>query len=234
MQRIERLYAVNEAIRRATPAPVSAASLAREFEVSRRTIERDIAALRAAGMPLFAESGRTGGHRTLEETNQVVLSLSVSEVSALVVALAASAPDQPFADSGRTAVARLLDTLPSPVRVGVEELRNRVRTQVDDRASAEVIDRKVCREVERAVHEQRVINLAYVDAHGNHTERAVEPVGFLGGETGWALIGWCQLRDAGRLFLLDRIQSANLTTTPSPPRNVDEVLGHIPFEVAVA
>ena len=84
------------------------------------------------------------------------------------------------------------------------------------------------------VHEQRVINLAYVDAHGNHTERAVEPVGFLGGETGWALIGWCQLRDAGRLFLLDRIQSANLTTTPSPPRNVDEVLGHIPFEVAVA
>ncbi|MEM9656617.1 MAG: HTH domain-containing protein, partial [Actinomycetota bacterium] len=61
MQRLERLFAINDTLRRAAPHRVSAAKLAEEFDVSRRTIERDLASLRAAGVPLYAERGRTGG-----------------------------------------------------------------------------------------------------------------------------------------------------------------------------
>jgi predicted DNA-binding transcriptional regulator YafY len=58
MNRLERLYAMAEAIRRSGTQPISAAKLAVRFEVSRRTIERDLAVLRSAGVPLYADHGR--------------------------------------------------------------------------------------------------------------------------------------------------------------------------------
>ena len=56
MNRLERLHALTEHLRRVAPRPVSAASLADRFGVSRRTIERDLAALRNAGV----EPGQVG------------------------------------------------------------------------------------------------------------------------------------------------------------------------------
>jgi predicted DNA-binding transcriptional regulator YafY len=53
MQRIERLYAISERLRRAAPAIVPAQHLAEELGVTRRTVERDLAALRNAGVPLY-------------------------------------------------------------------------------------------------------------------------------------------------------------------------------------
>ncbi|MCP3854437.1 MAG: WYL domain-containing protein [Actinomycetia bacterium] len=227
MTRLERLYALNERIRRSSPAPVSAAALAREFDVSRRTIERDLAALRASGLPLFAEQGRSGGQRTLQDGRHVVFTLSASEVSALLIAVAA-AGDMPYADAATAATHRLLDAIPDLTRVQVDDLRSRIRTRVFE-------DRKVTpglrRTVEEAVQAQRVLNITYTDAAGVTTRRAVEPVGFYNGEKGWYLIGWCQQRNAGRIFRLDRFRSARLTTQSAPHRDVDDVLGWVPDEV---
>jgi len=61
MNRLERLYAISDHLRRHAPAPVSALSLARRFDVSRRTIERDLAALKEAGLTLTANHGPQGG-----------------------------------------------------------------------------------------------------------------------------------------------------------------------------
>ena len=229
MNRLERLYAVNEAIRRASPRPVSAAELASKFDVSRRTIERDLDALRYAGAPLFAERGRVGGHRTLEDPDNVVFSLSASEVAALVLALSAAGPDLPFGEVGRAAVDRLLDVLPAPVRVGVDDLRSKVRTTSDNE---EPIDLRVRRVLEQGVQQSRVVNLGYVDADGVTTKRAVDPVGFLQRESAWYLIGWCHLRQGGRMFRFPRITSARLTKQPAAHRDFDEVLGWVPFETA--
>ncbi|MEL6892743.1 MAG: WYL domain-containing protein [Actinomycetota bacterium] len=226
MNRLERLYALNDHIRRSSPAPVSAAALAREFEVSRRTIERDLAALREAGLPLVAEPGRSGGQRTLQDAKHIVFTLSASEVSALLIAVAAVG-DMPYADAAGAASQRLLDAIPDLTRVQADELRLRIRTRVTDGS----VTPRVRRTVEEAVRTQRVVNITYVDAAGASTNRAVEPVGFYNGEQGWYLIGWCRRRDAGRIFRLDRIQTARLTKRSAPHRDVDEVLGWVPDEV---
>lgn len=228
MNRLERLYAINERIRRSTPSPVSASSLAREFDVSRRTIERDLAALRTSGVPLFAEHGRSGGHRTLQDAKQVMFSLSASEVSALLIAVAA-AGDMPYGDAATEATRRLLDAIPDATRVQVDALRSRIRTRV---AVGGTVATRVRRVVEEAVRTQRVVNISYVDAAGTVTRRGVEACGFLNGEQSWYLIGWCQLRDAGRIFRLDRIHTARLTTQSIPHRDLDDVLGWVPDEVA--
>ncbi len=86
MQRLERLYAITQAINRRAPAPASASWLASQFGVSRRTIERDLDALRGAGVALYADRGRTGGHHRLDTPSTTVFTLSVTEVTALLVA----------------------------------------------------------------------------------------------------------------------------------------------------
>lgn len=230
MNRLERLYAVNEAIRRADPRPVSAAELAERFEVSRRTIERDLDALRHAGAPLFANRGRTGGHRSLEDPKNVVLSLSVSEVSAMVVAMAASGPDLPYGQVGRAAVDRLLDVLPDPVRVGVEDLRSKVRTSAD---GGVVLDRTSQHALERGVQESLVVNLRYVDRRGAETSRSVDPIGFLQRDSTWFLLGWCHLRGSSRMFRFDRIRRAKLTSRSAGIHDFDEALGWVPYETEI-
>ena len=69
MNRIDRLYALVEELRAAGPRGRTARQLAGRFEVSVRTIERDLSALGQAGVPLATKQGRTGGYtrRPLDE-----------------------------------------------------------------------------------------------------------------------------------------------------------------------
>jgi predicted DNA-binding transcriptional regulator YafY len=231
VHRLERLYAISERLRRSADRPVSAAQLAAELEVSRRTIERDLDALRRAGVPIYADRGRSGGQRTLDRPGRdrsVVLTLGTAEVVALLVALASAGRDMPFADAGTSAAARLLDGLPTATRLEVEALRARIRTADQQRPAAPA---RVRRTVEEAVRRSVVLNIDYVDQHGVATSRAVEPVGLYFGGDGWYVIGWCRLREAGRIFRFDRIRSARLTTKAFAPRDVDATLGWVPHIV---
>src|ERR1019366_7795278 len=74
VNRTDRLYALVEALRAVAPRPRSGRWLAGRFEVSVRTVERDINALQQSGVPIYAEPGRTGGYcldkaRTLPPVN---------------------------------------------------------------------------------------------------------------------------------------------------------------------
>lgn len=227
MNRLERLYAVTEAIRRRAPQPVSAAALAEEFGVTRRTMERDLAALRAAGVPLYGAEGRRGGQRLAGHGGRVVFALSAEEATALLLAATASA-GMPFSAAARSATSHLLDSLPDDTRVVVDELRQKLRTTAGGGVRAAP---RVQRTIEESVRRGVVVNLSYEDRDGARTARAVEPVGFYGGAEGWYLIGWCRLRRGGRIFRLDRITSARLTREPAPARDVDDTLGWVPEDL---
>ncbi len=69
-----------------------------------------------------------------------------------------------------------------------------------------------------------------MDRLGNPTKRGVEAQGLFGSTHGWYLIGWCRMRDGGRMFRLDRISAATVTDEKIPERDVDEVLD-VPFDV---
>jgi predicted DNA-binding transcriptional regulator YafY len=227
MNRLERLYAITEELRRRAPGVVRAADLADHFGVTRRTVERDLAALREAGLPLDATVGRGGGVSVDRRAGRVIFSLSAGEVTALL--LAATATDgMPFGDAARSATQRLLDALAPETRVQVDSLREKIRAVPPD---APVGTRRVRRTLEEAVREMRVVNLAYVDRNEVRTERSVEAVGFYGGADGWYLIGWCRMRDDGRIFRLDRILRATPTRERFAARDVDDTLGWVPEPV---
>jgi predicted DNA-binding transcriptional regulator YafY len=95
----------------------TAGELARELEVSERTIYRDVAALSAAGVPLFTEPGRGGGIRLVDGWRTRLDGLTAQEAAAL---FAVGAP-QVLAELGMSAAlagaqAKLLATLPAEMR----------------------------------------------------------------------------------------------------------------------
>ena len=228
MNRVERLYAISEIIRQSGRQPVSASSLAERFGVSRRTIERDLASLREAGVPLVGQPGRNGGFTTLDQGGTTVVALSPVQVTALLVAVSSSGPDAPYADDALAAADLLAGSVATGLQDKMTDLRNRIRTP-DNQPKAKP---RVRRTTEEAVRQGRVINVVYIDAHSKPTERSVHPSGFYRGTDGWHLIGWCELREAGRIFRLDRIQSARLTNRSADDHELEELLGWTPQEVA--
>ena len=133
----------------------------------------------------------------------------------------------PFSDAGTTAAESLLASLGPTSRLTVEELRSRVRVRHQPPTP-----KRARRTVEEALRRSVVVNLDYTDANGSNTSRSVDPVGFYNGGGSWHLIGYCHLRKAGRIFRLDRIRSARLTTTRAETHDVDATLGWVPNDLA--
>jgi len=227
MNRLERLFAITEVIRQSGRRPVTATRLADRFDVSRRTIERDLASLREAGAPVISEPGRNGGAVSLDAAATTVVALSSPQVTALLIAVASAGAGAPYSDDARSGADLLFRSLAPSTQASVTDLRNRVRSPIGQTTTGG----RVRRTTEEAVRQGRVLNIVYLDAASRLTKRSVEAVGFYRGSDGWYLIGWCELRKAGRIFRLDRIQSARLTKRSIEHRNVDEVLGWTPAEV---
>lgn len=214
MNRTDRLYALVEELRAAAPQWRSASSLADHFEVSKRTIERDLSALQQAGVPIYATPGRRGGYALDLKHTLPPLNLSAAEVAAVASALATAT--SPFTHAGRTALQKILAVLREVDAESTRELAARVR--VFDRAEK---GNPSLAAVEQAIVERRVVEIGYVDKADAITTRIVEPVAVLGVQPQWYLWAFCRLRQAPRVFRLDRIRSATVLDESVPDRGLD-------------
>jgi predicted DNA-binding transcriptional regulator YafY len=220
MNRTDRLYALVEELRAAAPSPRSARTLARRFEVSARTIERDLAALQQSGVPVYAEPGRTGGYVLDRQRTLPPLTITPAEATALAVGLHALA-GTPFAADARSALHKVLAVMPERERAAAAEMTGRVRLLVPVAAPARSAGPVVPAPLREALTAGRVLRLEYADAGGAVTARDVEPLAFLGGEEYWYLAAWCRLREAPRGFRLDRIRTVEALDERAPDRPVD-------------
>jgi predicted DNA-binding transcriptional regulator YafY len=221
VNRTDRLYALVEEMRAVSPRPVSARRLADRFEVSLRTIERDISALQQAGVPIWAELGRRGGYVLDRETSLPPVNFTASEATALAVTLA-HVPDGPFATASRSALQKVLAAMPSRDAAVTRAVAGRVRLIPSPRLDYEMP--RVPGELSAALASRRCVHLRYEDKGGQATDRVVEPLVLLGGPTGWYVVGWCRLRDAGRAFRLDRIREISVVDQYVVPRDLASVL----------
>ncbi|MBI3685890.1 MAG: YafY family transcriptional regulator [Actinobacteria bacterium] len=218
MNRTDRLYAIVEELRAVSPRPRSASWLARRFEVSPRTIERDIAALQQAGAPVYAEPGRLGGYAVHRHATLPPRHVTPAEVTALAVALTEFRG--PFAAEARAALTKLVGTMPAGQADAARELIGRVRLLSREPVPAT----PWLPVVEAAVVQRRAVRLSYLDKHGEASQREVEPGSLVGSAGNWYLVGWCRLRGAARVFRLDRIRRATLTAERVPVRGFEELV----------
>jgi predicted DNA-binding transcriptional regulator YafY len=87
VNRTDRLYALVEELRAFAPRPRTAHQLARRFEVSVRTIERDLNAVLQAGVPIYATPGPGGGYAIDKTHTLPPVNFTAAEATALAIAL---------------------------------------------------------------------------------------------------------------------------------------------------
>ncbi|WP_225096302.1 YafY family protein [Streptomyces sp. CoH27] len=218
MNRTPRLYALVEELRAAAPRSLTVAALAARFEVSTRTVQRDLQALMEAGVPVRTTSGRGGGWSIDPAMTLPPVRFTAGEAAALVAALAVADASAPYTGAVRTASQKIAASMTGPASTAAQQLAARIvalptRTVESVRTA-----------VEQALTDGTVLRLSYVDAAGQESDRAVEPAGLLTADGKWYLIAWCRTRQAGRGFRLDRITAAAPTGEQARPHDLADLL----------
>lgn len=217
MNRTDRLYGIVEDLRAAAPLRRSARQLATRYEVSVRTIERDISALQQVGVPIWADIGRRGGYAIDPARTLPPLNFTPAEAVAVSVALRQVA-GSPFARAASSALRKIMAAMPAEEATATRELAGRVGF-LHPEAETPAIPVLI----EDALAARHVLRLDYVDKHGTPTERLVEPVMFLARDEYWYLVGWCRLRDELRAFRLDRVVTVQDTGESVPDRPAEHL-----------
>ncbi|MFD4672485.1 helix-turn-helix transcriptional regulator [Lentzea sp. NPDC058450] len=205
---------------------LSATALARELEVSTRTVLRDIEALSAAGVPVYAERGRHGGFALLPGFQTELTGLNHDEALALLVA-GSRRGAQVFGlgSALASAVLKVVDALPESYRrtaAGAAE-RLLIDPEIDllaRRSTEEELPDDVVAEVRRAVFGGRRLRIRYAAKDAEPQWRTVDPIGLVTvREQGYLLA----TRDgADRTYRLSRIVSAQELDEPAQrPDRVD-------------
>ena len=223
MNRTDRLYALVEELRAVAPRPRSARQLAGRYEVSTRTIERDVLALQEAGVPIYAVAGRCGGYVIDKALTLPPLNFTAAEMVAMAVSLARVEPT-PFASALRSALRKVLAAAPAAQAAEAAQLMDRVRLIGTGNPGSGGPPSPV----QEAITARHVLLLDYRDRHDVMTTREVEPVAFAATRAHWYLIAWCRLRDGARAFRLDRIRAAVDTGEPAPQRSYADLDVDIP------
>ena len=220
MNRTDRLYALGEELRRRGRRGVTAADLAERFEVSVRTIKRDVSALQQSGMPIWAQAGVGGGYFLASGADLPPINFTPTQAAAVAFALAALPDGSPFAADIRAASAKIVDVLPNADRERAIALAERLWVLMPEQSTT--TNSAIRHAIETALAEQRALSITYRSADETTTERIVEPI-MLAAARAWYLVAYCQLRSGIRWFRLDRVETANLTNQSYEPRPVAEV-----------
>ncbi len=183
---------------------VTADQIAAHFEVSVRTVYRDIAALGEAGVPILAEAGV--GYSLMRGYHVPPIMFTEEEAAALFMSgeLTEQLGDESLKRSLRGALLKVRAALPAERKDYLSRLADVVG--VWGSAPAEPGGLSLM-PVQEAVVRRRCLQMTYdAGGRGELTERVVEPLGLVFYGSRWHLIAWCRLRRDFRDFRLDRMR----------------------------
>jgi predicted DNA-binding transcriptional regulator YafY len=189
---------------------LSARRLAERLEVTERTIHRDVEALSAAGVPVYAERGRNGGIALLPGYRTDVSGLSAGEARALFIfaGRGSAAAELGLETELRGALRKLLAALPAPQRPQAEEAQRRV--VVDPRAWMRQGEELPFLDViQEAVWAGRRLRIDYRrDGADSAAERVLDTYGLVAKAGTWYLIAGD--RGEARLYRVSRVEAAEM------------------------
>ncbi|MBN8291344.1 YafY family transcriptional regulator [Rhodobacter sp. NTK016B] len=215
MRSSDRLFQIIQILRR-TPRPVTAAAIAEELEVSRRTVYRDITDLIGRRVPI---QGTAGFGYTLDDDYEMrPLALTPDEAEALALGAqwVRRHPDQALARLALDALSKIRLSLPESSRTVLEQPALGVKPIAT--APGATLNTTCLRE---AIRRWRVVTFSYRALDGTISLRHVWPI-LLGYEdTRCLLIAWCEERDALRHFRLERMSHIEVLERRPSKRRMD-------------
>lgn len=179
---------------------VNTNTLAEKFEVSPRTIQRDIETLNLAGIPITSLQGTKGGYGIIDGFKLEKQITNAEDYQFIITAL--------MGMSSAYNNKKLETTLEKLLTISKEGKAISPKIKLDFSVSREgsIIDEYI-RIIENAIDEERIIEFEYTNSYGDKTMRVTEPIGVIYKWYGWYTLSYCCERKDYRLFKIVRMRS---------------------------
>jgi predicted DNA-binding transcriptional regulator YafY len=209
MNRVDRLMAI--ALRLQSRRLVRAEDLADHFEISVRTVYRDMAALGEAGIPIISEAGV--GYSLVKGYHLPPVMFTAEEASALSIGgkLVEHLTDASLRREMESALLKIRSVLPRDRQDYLDRLERSTEIVSHNAATTPRLTSQTLTPIQRALAERRVLALDYQGTNRQDlTKRQVESLGLIYYVDNWHLIAYCRLRQDVRDFRTDRILKLQL------------------------
>ncbi|MDW7690943.1 YafY family protein [Flammeovirgaceae bacterium SG7u.111] len=214
VNRLSRLTAI--LIQVQTKRIVTASELSQKFQVSKRTIYRDIKALESAGVPILTEEGK--GYTLMDGYKVPPVMFTEKQANALILAeqLVLKSKDASFVKDYSEAI----DKIKSILRYSIKDKANLLanRTQYNEALHQERSSNNLS-DLQNALTNYNLVKIEYIDKENAVSVRLIEPFAILNSEN-WYLVAWCRLRNGFRFFRPDRIQKMEILSENFEPHNM--------------
>jgi predicted DNA-binding transcriptional regulator YafY len=216
MNRIDRLTAI--LIQLQSKRVVKAEEISDRFEISLRTVYRDVKALMEAGVPIGSEAGK--GYFIVDGYHLPPVMFSQEEASAMLTAgkLVDKMTDDSIRKAYESSLLKIKAVLNNSEKDHLENLQSSIEVlRLPDQYSD--YPNEFMAEITKAVSKKHVLSMEYFSNAQEHTKREVEPIGIVHYSGRWHLIAWCRLRNGYRDFRLDQIKTLFTTNMVFDCRN---------------
>lgn len=213
MNRLDRVTAI--LIQLQSKRVVKAQDIADRFNISLRTVYRDIRTLEEAGIPLVGETGI--GYSIMDGYRLPPVMFTMDEATAFLTAekLVEKLTDSSTDESYKSAMYKIKAVLRSTEKDYIETMDNHIEVLDNPYIPKENNTQNSLQPILKSISEKKVLSIKYFANHSQeNTSRNIEPVGIFYSGSNWHLLAFCQLRNDYRDFRIDRIKQ--ITSTPLP------------------
>ncbi|MPQ22033.1 helix-turn-helix transcriptional regulator [Carnobacterium divergens] len=199
---------------------ISAQILADRFEVSLRTIYRDIDAINMAGIPVRSISGVGGGIEIMPNYKMDRKTFSTNDLSAILMGLS-NISNMMQSKELSNALAKVKSFIPANSAKDIELKANQIYIDLSPWMGGRDAHNYL-EMIKKALHEKNNLSFDYADRYGNKTTRLVEPYQLVMKNSHWYVHGYCLKRNDFRLFRLFRMSNLQLEDTFFTPRDFEK------------
>jgi predicted DNA-binding transcriptional regulator YafY len=215
-KRLSRLTAILTQLQ--TKRLLTATEIAKKFQVSTRTVYRDLKALEQAGVPIFTEEGK--GYSLMEGYRIPPVMFTENEANALITAeqLVLKNKDTSFIKEYSEAILKIKSVLRDSTKNKANLLSDRVvfRQNIEKNTTSSYLS-----VLQIALTNFNLVTIEYYSPDTNKTsKRTIEPFAMYSTQENWLLIAWCRLRKEYRSFRLDRIKKLNALIDTFEPHQI--------------
>ncbi|MEM6719444.1 MAG: YafY family protein [Bacteroidota bacterium] len=208
---------------------LTATELAEKYDVSVRTIYRDIRKLEEAGVPVYTIEGR--GYSLIDTYTIAPVQFTEKQANALITAehIINQSKDVSFVNDFKEAMVKIKSVFKTSVQEKSELLSDKIHVfnwKLENNAS------NALSEIQLAITNFNIMKINYKKANDYQiSSRKIEPCAMYSTDNKWILIAWCHLRNEMRAFRVDRIQNFKILTETFEDRkfNISDYFASYPY-----
>ncbi len=186
---------------------ITAKDIAEKFDISIRTVYRDIKTLSESGVPIITEEGK--GYSVMPGFYLPPVTFSQEEANALITAeqLINKNKDQSLTYQYNSAITKIKSVLKDSQKEKTELLSKRiqVRNNIENQKTSRYLI-----QLQSTISNYQLIRIEYLSIQNKHSQREVEPFALYTTQDNWILIAFCRIRQEFRAFRIDHIQKLTI------------------------